>query len=78
MSQIHIKYLFDKESIYEIELIDTILVLKEKIQKQEGIPIQAQRLKVGDIELDNNKTFNDYNIKNGDFITIIIRLEYFL
>jgi hypothetical protein len=73
MQQVQVKYIFDKTSIYDVEAIDTILSLKEKIRQREGIPVDGQKLKLVDVELENQKTFADYDINNNDIVTIIMR-----
>ena len=57
----------------EIEKQDTILFLKEKIKEKKKIPIEDQRILFAGKLLENDKTFEDYNIsKNEPFLVLRI------
>jgi len=56
----------------DIEGQDTILFLKEKIQDEKKIPIEHQRILYAGKQLDDNKTFKDYNIKEEPFLILRI------
>ena len=53
---------------------DNIKTLKHKIEEKEGIPENIQKLILKDdnknLELEDNKTFQDYNIKGETQILI--------
>ena len=54
---------------------DTLKETKIKIENKEKIPQDQQRLLFAGKELDDNKIFNDYNIKNEDTIHLALRLK---
>ena len=54
---------------------DTIEKLKEKIQTIEGIPIDQQLLIFLGKQLENERTFDDYNIQKGSMIHMVLRLR---
>mgnify|MGYP001198885206 CR=1 FL=1 len=57
----------------EIEKQDTILFLKEKIKEKKNIPIKDQKILYAGKSLENDKTFEDYNIsKNEPFLVLRI------
>tara|TARA_B100001094_G_scaffold263757_1_gene265497 strand:- start:833 stop:1069 length:237 start_codon:yes stop_codon:yes gene_type:complete len=57
----------------DIESEDTILKLKEKINKEKKIEIKDQVLLYAGYRLEDNKTFKEYNItKNEPFIIMRI------
>ena len=58
---------------YRVSLFDTVENLKMKIEKNENISHLEQCLYLGDNdeeEFDNNKTLNNYSIKNGTIISL--------
>ena len=58
----------------EIEINDTILFLKEKINETKKIPIEDQRILFAGKLLEDDKTFKDYNIsKNEPFLVLRIK-----
>ncbi|KAF7265168.1 hypothetical protein GWI33_021361 [Rhynchophorus ferrugineus] len=61
-----VKPLTGKEYNIEIETTDTIETIKQKINEQEGIPIDQQRLTFRGKPLKDSKTIDSYQLKNGD------------
>ena len=54
---------------------DSIGNVKYFIQLKEGIPIDQQRLVYNGIQLEDNRTIEDYNIKEESTIHLILRLR---
>ena len=59
----------------DVEPHDKIEKVKLKFQKQEGLHPDLQRLIYSGIQLEDNKTFADYNIKNESIIHIVLKLR---
>lgn len=58
-------------SVFEVEPRDTVLWVKEKIEKKEGIPPNKQRLVFSGAELEDSRTLLDYNVKDKSILTAI-------
>jgi len=70
---IYIKTLMGDLITIEAEDTDTIAVVKEKIEKAEGIPQAEQRLMFNNKKLADNKTLKDYNIDDEETLQLVLR-----
>ena len=73
--QIFVKSLKSKIISFDINLCDTISKIKEEIQAREAIPIKQQRLVFSGKQLEDNKTFDNYNIKKESTLQLLLRLN---
>ena len=53
----------------------TIGMVKRKIQEKEGIPPDQQRLINNGRQLEDSRNLNDYNIRNGARMELVLRLR---
>ena len=68
--QIFVKIECEKTISLEVEQTESVLSVKVKIQTIEGIPMSAQKLSCGVVELIISRTLSDYNIKKESSICL--------
>ena len=56
-----------------VDFDDTIGFFKRLLLKQEGIPPVQQKLLFQSIELEDSKTFKEYNIPNNSTLNLILK-----
>lgn len=73
--QIFVRTLIGKTITFEVHPDDTIESLKEHLYDSEGIPAEQIRLIFGGKQLENHRTFRDYNITSESTIHLVLRLR---
>ena len=72
---IKVKTLTGKEVELDVEVSDTIVRIKERMEEKEGIPPIQQRLIFGGKQMPVVTTAKDYNIEGGSVIHMVLALR---
>ncbi|CAD8186805.1 unnamed protein product [Paramecium pentaurelia] len=73
--QLLISTITGKTITLPFEQSDNIRLVKLKIQEQEGIPFNQQRIIFQESELDDNKTLSQIGITNNTILQLLLRLK---
>ena len=73
--QIFVKYFTGKIININVKKDDNIENLKLKINEEEGIPANKQRLIFNGIDLKDQKTCSHYKIKEESFLNLVVKLK---
>lgn len=73
--KVHVKTFAGKTVTVEVDPEESIESLKTKIQSQEGIPPNQQRILFGGKQLDSKKKISDYDIENESTMHMVLRLR---
>lgn len=63
------------ERMVDVNPSDKILVIKEKLEENEGIPPDQQRLIFQGKQLRDDKTVSSYKLKGGTVLHLVIALR---
>lgn len=73
--QILVKTLVGKTLICEVNSEMDVFTLKQILEDKKGAPPDQQRLCIGEMILENNRTLSAYNIRPDDTLLLVIRLR---
>ena len=72
--QIFVKTFLGKNVVLDVDQLDNVYSIKQKIRNKEGVPEKEQRLIYGGKQLEDDKILKDYNIQEHSTIHLALRL----
>lgn len=73
--QIKVVTLTGNETIIDVISTDKILTIKEKLEENEGIPPDQQRLVYQGKQLKDEKSVGSYKLKGGTILHLVMALR---
>jgi ubiquitin len=71
--QIFVQTLTGKTITLEVDPLDSIGIVKQKIQHKVGVPPDQQRLNFADQNLDDCCTISDYSIQKDSTLNLVLQ-----
>lgn len=75
LKTIYIKTMSGRTIEFITNGLDTVDSLNDFITEKEGVPTDQQRLVFAGKQLESGNFLSDYNIKNGDSVSLVLRLR---
>ncbi len=71
--QIFVKTLTGRTTTLDVDVTDTVEVVKIKVYVREGIPMDQQRLIFGGRQMENGRTLVDYNVQRESTLHLVLQ-----
>ena len=70
-----VKTLNGKEFFIDVDPTDSVFMIKRKIEKQEGVPVDLQKILFGGESLPDDATVKSYNLQKDYTLDLLVKLE---